>query len=145
MPPYWAGFDEFMFHSYADVRSEEGRAWLRSRSPLYKVDRICRPLLIGHGANDVRCKLQESDQIVRAMRERGLPVTYIVYPDEGHGFARPENNIAFYGAAEAFLSAHLGGSYLPLTTAEIEASTMQIKEGKDGIPGLDPQARASIP
>jgi hypothetical protein len=57
-------------------------------------------------------------------------------PDEGHGFARPVNNIAFFGVAEAFLSAHLGGMYLPLTKAELEASTMQIKEGKDGIPGL---------
>lgn len=109
LPPYWAGFDEFMFHSYADVRTEEGRAWLRSRSPLYKVDRIRRPLLIGHGANDVRCKIQESDQIVAAMRERGLPVTYIVYPDEGHGFLRPENRMSFHVISEAFLARHLGG------------------------------------
>ena len=70
------------------------------------------------------------------MKSHHLPVTYIVFPDEGHGFARPENNSVFFGAAEAFLSAHLGGSYLPLTKAEIEASTMQIKDGKDGIPGL---------
>ena len=75
----------------------------RSRSPLYKVNRICRPLLIGHGANDVRCKIQESEQIVRAMRDRHLAVTYVVYPDEGHGFARPENHMSFNAIAEAFL------------------------------------------
>jgi dipeptidyl aminopeptidase/acylaminoacyl peptidase len=108
MPPYWAGFNEFMFRSYADVRTEEGRAWLRSRSPLYKVNRICRPLLIGHGANDVRCKIQESDQIVRAMRDRHLAVTYVVYPDEGHGFARPENRMSFNAISEAFLAKQSG-------------------------------------
>jgi hypothetical protein len=64
-------------------------------------------------------------------------VSYVVFPDEGHGFARPENNIAFFAIAEAFLSAHLGGSYLPLSKAELDASSMQIKEGKRGIPGLD--------
>jgi len=70
------------------------------------------------------------------MKEHHLPVTYLLFPDEGHGFARPPNNVAFFGAAEAFLSANLGGSYAPLTPAEIKASTMQVKEGKDGVPGL---------
>jgi dipeptidyl aminopeptidase/acylaminoacyl peptidase len=127
MPPYWAGFDEFMFHSYADVRTEEGRAWLRSRSPLYRVDRICRPLLIGHGANDVRCKIQESDQIVRAMRERRLPVTYVVYPDEGHGFLRPENRLSFNAIAEAFLAEHLGGRCQPIGN-NFAGSSLEIRE-----------------
>ena len=62
-----------------------------------------------------RVNQRESEQIVKAMQQHGLPVTYALFPDEGHGFARPENNIAFFGIAEAFLSAHLGGSYLPLT------------------------------
>jgi dipeptidyl aminopeptidase/acylaminoacyl peptidase len=101
MPPYWAGFAEFMFASFADVRTEEGRAWLRLCSSLYKVDQICRPLLIAHGRNDVRCKLQESDLIVAAMRESGLPVTYVVYPDEGHGFLRPESRTSFNAISEA--------------------------------------------
>lgn len=70
------------------------------------------------------------------MKDHHLPVTYIVFPDEGHGFARPTNSIAFYGAAEAFLSVHLGGSYAPLARDEINASTMQVKEGKAGVPGL---------
>ncbi len=71
-------------------------------------------MLIGHGANDVRCKVAESDQIVAAMTAKGIPVTYVVYPDEGHGFARPENNIAFNAITEAFLVRHLGGRSEPV-------------------------------
>jgi len=74
--------------------------------------------------------------IVAALKAHHLPVTYAVFPDEGHGFGRPENNIAFFGIAEAFLSAQLGGMYAPLSQAELEASSMQVKDGKDGIPGL---------
>jgi acetyl esterase/lipase len=136
MPPYWAGFEEFMFASYADVRTEEGRAWLRSRSPLYKVDQIRRPLLIAHGRNDVRCKLQESDQIVAAMRERGLPVTYVVYPDEGHGFLRPESRTSFNAISEAFLAAHLGGRCEPFGH-DLMGSSLEVREGAGGIAGLE--------
>jgi dipeptidyl aminopeptidase/acylaminoacyl peptidase len=136
MPPYWAGFDEFVFASFADVRTEEGRAWLRSRSPLYKVDQICRPLLIAHGRNDVRCKLQESDQIVAAMRERWLPVTYVVYPDEGHGFVRPESRTSFNAISEAFLAAHLGGGCEPFGH-DLTGSSLEVREGIGGIAGLE--------
>jgi dipeptidyl aminopeptidase/acylaminoacyl peptidase len=136
MPPYWAGFAEFMFASFADVRTEEGRAWLRSRSPLYKVDEICRPLLIAHGLNDVRCKLQESDQIVAAMREQGLPVTYVVYLDEGHGFLRPESRTSFNAISEAFLAAHLGGRCEPLGH-DLTGSSLEVREGVGGIAGLE--------
>jgi acylaminoacyl-peptidase len=109
MPPYWAGFDEFMFRSYADVRTSEGREWLASRSPLFRVDQICRPLLIVHGANDVRCKLLESEQIVSAMRARGLGAIYVVYPNEGHAFRHPASRTSFAAICEAFLAKHLGG------------------------------------
>ncbi|HEY5921133.1 MAG TPA: hypothetical protein VIV11_05660, partial [Kofleriaceae bacterium] len=74
-----------------------------------------------------------------AMKKANLPVTYVLFPDEGHGFARPENSIAFTAISEAFLSAHLGGTYLPITPEEMKASSMQIKEGKNGIPGLPRQ------
>jgi acylaminoacyl-peptidase len=135
MPPYWAGFDEFMFASYADVRTEEGRAWLRARSPLHRVDQIRRPLLIGHGANDVRCKQQESDQIVAAMRARGLPVTYVVYPEEGHGFMRPESRMSFNAITEAFLAANLGGRCEPIGN-DLAGSSLQVREGIAAIAGL---------
>ena len=113
-PPYWADFIEQFNRRYADVRTEEGRAFLRSRSPLYKVDNIKKPMLIGHGANDIRCTLAQSDLIVDAMQKKGIPVTYVVFPDEGHGFYKPENNIAFHAIAEAFLARHLGGRAEPI-------------------------------
>ena len=141
MPPYWAGFDEFMFANYADVRTEEGRAWLRARSPLSRADAIRRPLLIGHGANDVRCKQQESDQIVAAMRARGLPVTYVVYPEEGHGFMRPESRTSFNAITEAFLAGHLGGRCEPIGD-DLAGSSLQVREGLAAIAGL-PDALAA--
>jgi dipeptidyl aminopeptidase/acylaminoacyl peptidase len=135
-PPYWAPILATFKKRVGDPETAEGKAILTAASPLTHAAAIKRPLLIGQGANDPRVKQAESEQIVKAMKDRHLPVSYIVFPDEGHGFARPPNNIAFFGAAEAFLSAHLGGGYAPLTPAEIKASTMEIKEGKDGIPGL---------
>jgi dipeptidyl aminopeptidase/acylaminoacyl peptidase len=119
-----------------DPTTAEGKALLTEVSPLTHAAAIKKPLLIGQGANDPRVNQAESEQIVAAMQKHGLPVTYALFPDEGHGFARPENNIAFFGIAEAFLSAHLGGSYLPLTKEELSASSMVIKTGATGIPGL---------
>jgi dipeptidyl aminopeptidase/acylaminoacyl peptidase len=136
IPPYWGPQVALFYTRMGNPETPAGKALLVAASPLTRAAAIKRPLLIGQGANDPRVKQAESEQIVAAMKAHHLPVTYVVFPDEGHGFARPENNVAFFGAAEAFLSAHLGGSYLPLTKPEIEASTMQIKDGKDGIPGL---------
>jgi dipeptidyl aminopeptidase/acylaminoacyl peptidase len=136
VPPYWKPLLTLFKTRVGDPETAEGKALLTAASPLTHVAAIKRPLLIGQGANDPRVKQAESEQIVKAMKERNLPVTYVVFPDEGHGFARPPNNIAFYGVAEAFLSAHLGGGYAPMTPAELKASTMDVKEGKSGVPGL---------
>ena len=84
---------------------------LRSRSPLFKVDQITIPLLIAHGANDPRVKQAESEQIVAAMKSRGIPYEYLLFPDEGHGFVKPENRLTFYAAVEKFLASYLGGRY----------------------------------
>jgi dipeptidyl aminopeptidase/acylaminoacyl peptidase len=136
-PPYWGPSVLGVFYNrMGNPTTADGKALLVAASPLTHVADIKRPLLIGQGANDPRVNQAESEQIVAAMKARHLPVTYALFPDEGHGFARPVNNIAFYGVAEAFLSSYLGGMYLPLTKAELEASTMQVKEGKDSIPGL---------
>lgn len=78
-------------------------------SPLFFVDRIKKPLLIGQGANDPRVKQAESEQIVEAMHQAGKPVVYVLYTDEGHGFARPENRLHFYAITEEFLAKYLGG------------------------------------
>ena len=114
IPPYWTPMLEMLVSRMGDHRTEEGRAFLKSRSPLTYADRICKPLLIGQGANDPRVKQAESDQIVQAMQAKGIPVTYVLYPDEGHGFARPENNMSFSAVAEAFLAGILEGRFEPI-------------------------------
>jgi dipeptidyl aminopeptidase/acylaminoacyl peptidase len=136
VPPYWGPLLTLFKKRIGDWTTPDGKALLQDASPLTHAASISRPLLIGQGANDPRVNQAESEQIVGAMKQHGLPVSYIVFPDEGHGFARPENNIAFFAAAEAFLSAHLGGYYLPVTPDELKASSMQVKDGRTGIPGF---------
>jgi dipeptidyl aminopeptidase/acylaminoacyl peptidase len=135
IPPYWKPMLELFTNRVGDFRTEEGRALLRKHSPLTYADRICRPLLIAQGANDPRVKQAESDQIVNAMQEKGIPVTYVLYPDEGHGFARPENNLSFYAIAEAFLSRCLGGSYEPAGD-DFDGCSVQVLAGEESVPGL---------
>jgi dipeptidyl aminopeptidase/acylaminoacyl peptidase len=108
---------------------------LHERSPLFAADKIKVPLLIGQGQNDPRVNVRESQQIVDAMKAKNIPVTYVVFPDEGHGFARPVNNIAFNAIAENFLSACLGGRAEPIGDA-LKPSSAQVKEGSDRVPGL---------
>ena len=98
----------------------EEEEFLKSRSPLYSADRIRAPLLIAQGANDPRVKQTESDQIVEAIRRQGGQVDYLVFPDEGHGFLRPENRIKYYGAAEAFLAKHMGGRIEPISDSPVQ-------------------------
>jgi dipeptidyl aminopeptidase/acylaminoacyl peptidase len=130
LPPYWADFLAQFYRRYGDPRTPEGRKILRSRSPLGRVDRIKKPMLIAHGANDVRCTLPQSDAIVEEMQKRGLPVTYVVFPDEGHGFKRPENDLAYHAIAEAFLARHLGGRAEPVGS-DLEGSSAEIRVGAD--------------
>lgn len=135
VPPYWKPMIELFTTRVGDHRTEEGRALLVSHSPLTYVHRICRPLLIGQGANDPRVKQAESDQIVEAMQRRQIPVTYVLYPDEGHGFARPENWLSFNAIAEAFLAEFLGGRFQPVGE-DFANSSLQVLTGVDGVPGL---------
>jgi dipeptidyl aminopeptidase/acylaminoacyl peptidase len=116
IPPYWVPMKAMFTKRVGSLETEED--FLRSRSPLFKASQITKPLLIGQGANDPRVKQAESDQIVKAMRDNGKPVEYLVFPDEGHGFARPENRLRFYAAAEAFLARYLGGRAEPPSAAE---------------------------
>jgi dipeptidyl aminopeptidase/acylaminoacyl peptidase len=135
MPPYWAGFAEFMYRSYGDPRTEEGRKLLAERSPINKVANIKKPMLIFHGANDVRCKVAESDTIVAAMQARNIPVTYVVYPDEGHGFQKPPNRLSYIAIAEAFFARHLGGAFEPVGR-DLEGSSHEIRAGADIVADL---------
>jgi dipeptidyl aminopeptidase/acylaminoacyl peptidase len=135
IPPYWASFFEQFAKRVGDPRTDEGRALLKERSPLTHVDQIADPLLIAQGANDPRVKQAESDQIVEAMRERNIPVLYVLFPDEGHGFARPENRLAFNAVSEAFLARILGGRAEPIGDA-FAGSSIQVPEGASLLPGL---------
>ncbi len=116
IPPYWVPMKAMMDKRVGNLETEQ--EFLKERSPLFKADQIKAPLLIGQGANDPRVKQAESDQIVHAMRERGKPVEYIVFPDEGHGFARPQNSMRFWAATESFLAKYLGGRAEPPTPEE---------------------------
>ncbi|WPZ05892.1 S9 family peptidase [Pelagerythrobacter marinus] len=135
IPPYWAPLVEQFHQRMGDPDTPEGLALLKERSPLHSADRITKPLLIGQGANDPRVKQAESDQIVAAMQEHGIPVTYVLFPDEGHGFARPANNIAFTAISENFLATCLGGRAEPIGDT-VAASSAQIVEGEEFVQGL---------
>jgi len=113
IPPYWSTILS-TFHK----RMGDSEEVLNAQSPLFKANQITAPLLIGQGANDPRVNKAESDQIVAAMRKNNKDVVYYVFPDEGHGFARPENNMAFNAATENFLAKYLGGRAEPPTGAE---------------------------
>ncbi len=135
IPPYWQPQVALWATRVGDHRTEEGRAFLTERSPLTHVDRIQRPLLIGQGANDPRVKQAEADQIVQAMQDKQIPVTYVLYPDEGHGFARPENRLSFNAVAEAFLAQCLGGRHEPIDD-DCEGSSITVPIGAENVPGL---------
>lgn len=136
IPPYWEGFRRTLVAAIGDPDTEEGRALLAARSPVNRVDAIQRPLLIGQGANDPRVKQAESDQIVDAMRARDIPVTYVLFPDEGHGFRRPENSLAFYAVAERFLGECLGGRVQPIGD-DFAGSSIQVKAAASHVPGVE--------
>jgi dipeptidyl aminopeptidase/acylaminoacyl peptidase len=114
IPPYWAALKQMLIARIGDPDDAKDKELLTKASPLFSADKIRAPLLIGQGANDPRVKVAESEQIVSSMEKNGLPVTYVLYPDEGHGFARPENRTDFMARAEAFLGKCLGGRVEPL-------------------------------
>jgi dipeptidyl aminopeptidase/acylaminoacyl peptidase len=126
IPPYWESIRKMFVERMGDPKSAEGKARLEKQSPLNSADKIKSPLLVIQGANDPRVKKAESDQIVVALRERGFPVEYIVAPDEGHGFARPVNNMAAFATAEKFLAKHLGGRYQEGATPEVTQRLAEI-------------------
>jgi dipeptidyl aminopeptidase/acylaminoacyl peptidase len=107
IPPYWKPLLATFHERVGNPETEED--FLKSRSPLFYVDRVRIPMLIAQGANDPRVKQAESEQFVAAMKEKGIDHEYLLFEDEGHGFARPENRLEFYAATERFLAKHLGG------------------------------------
>jgi dipeptidyl aminopeptidase/acylaminoacyl peptidase len=142
VPPYWKPQIAMMRKRIADETTDAGRALLLDRSPLTRVDKIQRPLLIGQGANDPRVKQAEADQIVKAMTEKKIPVTYVLYPDEGHGFQRPPNRLSFQAVIESFLAPILGGRAEPIGD-DLAGSTITVPVGADRVPGL-PEALTAL-
>ena len=135
IPPYWEAGRDQLYNRVGDPRTEEGKKFLLSRSPISKVGDIKHPLLIAQGQNDPRVNHAESEQIVDAMKAKGIPVTYLLFPDEGHGFHRPENNKAFNAATETFFAQCLGGAYEPVGTS-FDGSTITVPQGAAQVYGL---------
>ena len=135
IPPYWQPRFNVWRNRVGNPDTEEGRALLAERSPLNHLERATRPILIAQGMNDVRVVAAESRQMVDALKSRDVPVTYITFRDEGHGFVRPVNQLAFYAVAEAFLAKHLGGRSQPFE-GDLSGSTMKVEVGAELVPGL---------
>ncbi|WP_236870408.1 S9 family peptidase [Candidatus Bandiella numerosa] len=134
VPEYWKPIiNSLKLMLGGDHKTKEGEEIYKKKSPLFYVDKITKPLLIGQGANDPRVKQAESDQIVDLMKKHKIPVIYALYPDEGHGFMRPENRLSFYAITEGFFAKYLGGRYEQIKN-DFENSSILIKEGEDLLP-----------
>lgn len=130
IPPYWLPIRNDMIRKIGDVDGDP--KFNEKISPLFHCDEIKVPLLIGQGANDPRVKQAEADQIVEAMVRKKIPVEYVLYPDEGHGFARPPNRIDFNGRVEEFLAKHLGGRKEPFSSPEGCTAQLPVEDGTLG-------------
>jgi dipeptidyl aminopeptidase/acylaminoacyl peptidase len=131
------------YRRIGDPTTEAGRALLAERSPILRADAIRRPLLVAQGANDPQVKKAQSDELVEALRSHGASVTYLVFPDEGHGFTRPENEIALRAIAEHFLAQCLGGRAEPFGQS-LRSSSLVIPHGANFVEGLQ-EALAESP
>jgi dipeptidyl aminopeptidase/acylaminoacyl peptidase len=126
IPPYWESIRKLFYARMGDPATPDGKAQLERQSPLNHASKIKTPLLVIQGANDPRVNKREADQIVIALRDRNYPVEYLVAPDEGHGFARPVNNMAMFATTEKFLAKHLGGRYQETMTPEVAQRLKEI-------------------
>ncbi|QKG57079.1 S9 family peptidase [Hymenobacter sp. BRD128] len=126
IPAYWEPIRKQFYERMGDPGTEAGRAQLKRQSPLNSADKIKTPLMVVQGANDPRVNKAEADQIVVALRDRNYPVQYLLAPDEGHGFARPVNNLAMIAASEKFLAQYLHGRYQASLTPAVEKRLAEI-------------------
>jgi dipeptidyl aminopeptidase/acylaminoacyl peptidase len=142
IPPYWAASRPLFLKALGSPDTEERRALLKERSPLYQAGRIKKPLLVAQGLNDPRVKKEQSDLIVETLKSKHIPVTYLLYNDEGHGFAKPESNISFVAITESFLGKCLGGRVAPVTASDLKGASLDIPVGADAIEGYNPAKQA---
>ena len=146
IPPYWESVRTVFNVRMGDPGKAEDKARLMKQSPLNSADKIRTPLMVVQGQNDPRVKRAESDQIVIALRDRGFPVEYLVAPDEGHGFARPVNNMAMIASTEKFLAKHLGGRFQEDVPADVATRLKEITvDPKTVTLTAAPTAAASAP
>ena len=135
-PAYWGPFLESTWYKYVGNPEDPAqREDMLNRSAISRIDAIKAPLLIGQGENDPRVTKLESDQMVEAMEAAKKTVTYVNFPDEGHGFARPENSKSFSAITEGFLAECLGGKYEPIGN-DFDNSSLQVLAGEDNVKGL---------
>jgi dipeptidyl aminopeptidase/acylaminoacyl peptidase len=130
-PKYWGPKLIDWYKLLGDPRTEEGRRYMTATSPITKVDNINKPVIIFHGKNDSRVKQNESDQIVAAVKQKGVPAVYVSYPDEGHGFHKEANVKSYMTITEFFLAEIMGGRREPIHPGELDRSSHQILEGKE--------------
>jgi len=124
-----------------DVSTDEGLARLRAQSPIHAAEKVVRPLLITHGTKDRVALKSHSDRFVKALKEHGKDVTYLVYPDEPHDYRKAESWISFWAVAERFLHEHLGGRYEPYGD-DLPGANFEVVEGRDLVPGLKERLKA---
>ncbi|HEV7357460.1 MAG TPA: prolyl oligopeptidase family serine peptidase [Steroidobacteraceae bacterium] len=136
IPPYWEAGRKQMYTRMGDPTTTQGKALLVAESPLTQAKAIVTPLLVVQGKNDPRVNVRESDQIVAAVRDNGKPVKYIVAPDEGHGFARPINTLAYVTAMEEFFSQYLGGRNQKDVPADVAAKLKDITVDPKTVSGV---------
>jgi dipeptidyl aminopeptidase/acylaminoacyl peptidase len=127
IPPYWEVIRSIFFTRVGNPEDPKDKELLTAASPLFSSDKIKIPMLIGQGANDPRVKQAEAEQIVDAIAKHGGNAVYVLYPDEGHGFVRPENRLDFTARMEKFLADNLGGRYEPMTGDRIPGSTAKLR------------------
>jgi dipeptidyl aminopeptidase/acylaminoacyl peptidase len=136
IPPYWEAGRKQMYTRMGDPTTPQGKALLTAESPLTQAKAIVTPLLVVQGKNDPRVNVRESDQIVAAVRDNGKPVKYLVAPDEGHGFARPINTLAYVTAMEDFFAQYLGGRSQKQVPADVAAKLKDITVDPQTVNGV---------
>lgn len=133
VPAYWEAGRAFLYGMVGDPETEEGEKRIREASPLFRADKINKPLLIIQGANDPRVKKAEADQIVVALREKGHDVSYLLAEDEGHGFSKPLNRMAMYAEVEQFLAEKLAGRYQKNRSTDVEKTLKKLRVDIDQV------------
>lgn len=128
IPPYWESERIIQYRAIGNPETEEGRAFLKERSPLFKAAAIKKPLMIAQGGNDPRVKQAEAEQMVAALKEHSIPNTYALFPDEGHGFVREANRMQFNALVDSFLAKHLGGRCEEWSNEDFKGTSLILQE-----------------